>query len=296
MALTGEFLRTVWAGTFLQALYANTVYAGLGNRNYEVDSQNARTVKIPKITGTTNVRDYTKDTDIMALDLLDDSTVDLVLDQAKYFGFYVDDLDQAQSNLDIVAEYTRQYGVKIRSVIDQYVANLISVGVKSANIKEVTTAKASVTDGYVSDLLELKEIIRSANIPSDRQLNMVVNPQFMNILENYLVVQGSTSEVFIPAAADDTLRNGFRGRLLGFNLHETTVIPTGTAGTTTNIKASRANLLVTTSDAFTFAQQVENMEPFRPEKRFGDAVKGLYVYAGKITDDDQMFMLQINTG
>ena len=288
------FLRTVWATLFIQALEKNLVYGGLNNKNYEADTNNARTVKIPKISGTVNVRDYTKDTDINAPDDLDDATIDLVMSNQKYFNLQVDDLDKVQSNVNVLGEYMRQAAIKVRETVDQQVANFLAEKTPATSIVEVTTAKASVTDGYIGDLLELKELVRSANIAPDTEVNMVANPQFMRILEEYLIKQGGTSEVFIPAAADDTLRNGFRGRLVGFNLHETTVIPTGTAGQK-NIKANRANLMVWTRDAVTYADQVASIEPYRPEKRFADAVKGLYVYGMKEIDTAQLFSLQIST-
>jgi hypothetical protein len=34
--------------------------------------------------------------------------------------------------------------------------------------------------------------------------------------------------------------------------------------------------------AMTFAEQIDKTEAYRPEKRFGDAIKGLHVYGGGV--------------
>ena len=44
-------------------------------------------------------------------------------------------------------------------------------------------------------------------------------------------------------------------------------------------------------NATAYAQQIRNIEPYRMEKRFSDAIKGLYVYGVKKVRDDTIFQI-----
>jgi hypothetical protein len=44
-------------------------------------------------------------------------------------------------------------------------------------------------------------------------------------------------------------------------------------------------------ESFTFAGVINSVEPYRPEKRFEDAVKGLYIFGGKVARPDKTLVL-----
>src|SRR6476469_1283061 len=97
-----DFIPTVWAGRLLISLQKSLVYgqAGVANRDYEGEILAAgNTVKIASI-GDVTIGDYTKDTDITDPDILTDDEQSLVIDQQKYFNFYVDSIDRAQQLRD----------------------------------------------------------------------------------------------------------------------------------------------------------------------------------------------------
>ena len=90
-----EFIPTVWAARLLVALRKALVYgqAGVANRDYEGEIRKAgNTVKIASI-GDVTVDNYTTNTDIADPEVLTDEEQTLLIDQAKYFNFYVDSVD-----------------------------------------------------------------------------------------------------------------------------------------------------------------------------------------------------------
>lgn len=50
-----------------------------------------------------------------------------------------------------------------------------------------------------------------------------------------------------------------------------------------------------TSMGLTYAEQISNVEAFRPEKRFADALKGLHVYGAKVVRPECLFVASVKT-
>src|SRR3990172_3808056 len=122
MAIT-NFQPEVWSPLILANLRSALVYGqdGLINRDYEGDIANAGdTVHITSFTDPA-VRDYTKNTDI-SWDLLTDSTRALIVDQADYFAFTVDDIDRRQALQGFVAKASQGAAYNLASEADAYLS------------------------------------------------------------------------------------------------------------------------------------------------------------------------------
>src|ERR1051325_10960427 len=101
-----DFIPTVWAARLLVALEKALVYGQrvVANRDYEGEIRKAgNTVKIASV-GDVTIGDYTKDTDIADPEILTDDEQTLAIDQAKYSNFYVDSVDRAQQNVNVLDE------------------------------------------------------------------------------------------------------------------------------------------------------------------------------------------------
>ncbi len=87
-------------------------------------------------------------------------------------------------------------------------------------------------------------------------------------------------------ATDQVLRNGQIGEAAGFAILKSNNVP-NTANTLYKIIAG-------TSMACSYAEQIVKLETFKPEKRFGDAVKGLHVYGSKLVRPQAWAVLTAN--
>ena len=213
---------------------------------------------------------------------------DLVIDQQKYFHIYVDDVDAVQSRPELMSEAMRLTAVKVAQTVDTFNQGLYTAAFNSTRQVIDPTDGDAVTDGHTEALIELKQKMSEAKLPEGGRW-LIVPPAMIARLEKYLLAQGSNS-AFTPASSDEALRNGFAGRILGFDLYVTNVVnETGAADATKfNCIASQG------AEALTFAQQITEIESYRPEKRFGDAVKGLYVYGAKIVKPNFVWNFQID--
>ena len=50
--------------------------------------------------------------------------------------------------------------------------------------------------------------------------------------------------------------------------------------------------ILRTGKAIAFAEQIEKVEAYRPEKAFQDALKGLYVFGAKIVNPKEIYIMK----
>ena len=266
-----EFIPTVWAARLLTALEKALIYgqANVCNRDYEGEIREAgNTVKIASI-GDVSIGDYEKDTDIADPEVLTDDDQSLSIDQQKYFNFYVDSVDRAQQNVNVLDEAMRRSAWGLRAAADTYLAGVMEAAVAGDNkIGSLATPKVPTKDDAYEYLVDLGVLLDESNVPIDGRF-VVVPAWFHGLLLK--------DERFIKAGtrrSDAALANGEVGEAAGFAILKSNNVP-NTTGTKYRIMAGH-------SIATAYVEQVVDLQTYKPEKRFGDAVKGLHVYGAKV--------------
>ncbi|HEV7700407.1 MAG TPA: hypothetical protein VGO43_09285 [Pyrinomonadaceae bacterium] len=266
-----DFIPTVWAGRLLTALQSSLVYgqAGVANRDYEGEIRTGGdTVKIASI-GDVTIDDYTKDTDISDPQTLTDAEQTLTIDQQKYFNFYVDSVDRAQQNVNVLDEAMRRAGWQLRDAADTFLAGVMEAAVPNGNkIGSLGTPEVPTKDTAYEYLVDLGVLLDEANVPIDGRF-VVVPAWFHGLLlkDDRFVRTGST-------AGDRVIRNAQVGDAAGFSILKSNNVP--------NTTGAKYRILAGHSIATSYVEQVLDVQTFKPEKRFGDAVKGLHVYGAKV--------------
>jgi len=285
------FLNEVWATRLLMDLEAESVYKQRGNQNYQMDASNANKVHIGKMTADITISDYSKNTDISAPQLLTDSDTVLTMDQQKYFNFYVDDIATAQTTPDFMSEAMRKSAIAIAQTIDAKVSASLVAGAGTAIAVDIddTHTVAEKGTALLTVMSNLKTAMRLANISKSITPWAVLSPKYLDVLEKYFLLEGKTG-IFLPGTSEQVLRSGFMGNLLGIDIFWSNLAPQSS-----NTGYIKDIIVAGTTDAFTYADNVTETVAYRPEKRFGDAVKGLYVYGTKVTEPTQLFKIT-NTG
>src|SRR5947207_4947000 len=121
-----RFRPEIWSAALLVALQKKLVYAqpGVVNRDYEGEiSQAGDTVRITSISDPT-VATYTPNVTVIAPEELTDAQRTLVVDQAKYFAFFVDDVDARQAKGNVMPTAMARAAYKLADQADQFVASL----------------------------------------------------------------------------------------------------------------------------------------------------------------------------
>jgi hypothetical protein len=92
------------------------------------------------------------------------------------------------------------------------------------------------------------------------------------------------AEVIQRTNNDAVFTNGKITNAFGFDIRESNKVP--------NTNAADYKILAGTNEAISFAQQLVNVEAYRPEKAFRDAIKGLQVYGGKVLQPKALCVLR----
>ena len=278
MALT-TFIPELWNARLLNALDKAHVFAGLINRDYEGEiKKQGDTVHINTI-GEVTIGTYTKDTDFtsgpQALTATDST---LVINQAKYFNFAVDDIDTAQAAGDIMDKAMQRAAYGLADAADKYLADQLAAAITTANGNQVgTTAVALTKENVYENIVKMKTTLDKANVPTTGRW-LVVPPEMVALIlqDDRFVKTGGTK-------AEDTLANGWVARAVGFDIYESNNCNSTTASSTTTYTITAGD-----EGACTYAEQISDTEAYRPEKRFADAVKGLHLYGAKVVDPKRL--------
>lgn len=276
MAVT-TFIPELWNARLLYALEKAHVATNLVNRNYEGEIRNhGDTVHINTI-GAITVKSYTKNTNIDAPETLTTTDQNLVIDQAKYFNFQVDDVDKVQAAGELVDTAMGRAAYALADVSDAYLLGVIAAGADAGNTIGSASAPVALTASNVyENIVKLKTKLDKANVPNTGR-TIVVPPDVHSLLllDDRFAKSSSTS-------GQDALINGLVGRIAGFDVYMSNNVKTGTGTDTGHTPYFEITAQIT--DATTYAEQVIKTEAYRMESRFADAVKGLHVYGAKVTD------------
>lgn len=276
-----NFIPTIWSARLLRHLDKKHVYANLLNRDYEGEIKNfGDTVKINQI-GDVTIKDYTKNDDIDAPEDLSGEQKILTIDQAKYFNFAVDDVDNAQTNPKLMDKAMQRAGYGMNDVTDTFAANLLYMNAAASNMLGSDSSPIVPTkDDAYDALVDLATLLTEANVPMDGR--WVVIPAWYHglLLKDSRFVGNGTD--YNKAL----LEGGEIGVAAGFKVWLSNNVP--------NTSGTKYKIIAGTNEAGSYAEQILKTEAYRPEKRFSDAVKGLHVYGAKVLQPSCVSVLTAN--
>lgn len=266
---TSHFIPQLWSAKILDALDKELVYNKLFNSDYEGEIAAAGdTVNIAQV-GSVTIKDYTRNATI---DAPEDVTVEdktLKIDQAKYFNISVDDVDAAQSAVNLLDTATQRAGYGFSDVADAYLGKLLATDGTVTDGLGTDSAPLEVNKSNAYEILvKMKTALDKANLPKQGRV-AIVPPEF----EGYMLLDPRF--VSVTDQSEQRLTEGTVYKAAGFEVAVSNNAPKATTGEGVKVIAS-------SPVQGTYAQQVLKTEAYRPESGFSDAVKGLHVYGAKV--------------
>lgn len=270
-----RFRPEIWSANLLVALRKALVYGSpmIVNKDYEGEIAEAGdTVRITSISRPA-IGTYVPNVTVITFPELTDAQRTLVIDQAKYWSFSVDDVDARQAMGNVMPQAADEAAYALADTIDQYIASFYT-GIQSANqLGSITVNSATTpTDAYDKVLVPLKIKLDKANVPTNGRY-AVITPE----LHGCLLRDGRFIKVN-EAGTDEGLRNGHVGRASGFDL--------AVSNNTPNTSGSEYVVQAGVNSALSFAEQINKVEALRPQSSFSDALKGLALYGAKLVRPD----------
>ena len=273
MAIT-NFISTVWGETLASALDARYVAVANCNRAYEGEiRERGAVVKICGV-GDVTIGDYTKNTDMSNPEALDEAVRELHIDQAKYFNFQIDDIDRAQTSPKLMGEAMRAAAAALANTADAYVFGLYGDAGKTITDGGVTA------DTIMDVIIAARTALYGSGVGDASDIVLEVSPEIVALILK--------AKIALSTDNGESLEAGCLGSIGGRKIYVSSNIAKMEEGGKTYHKC-----LARTKRAIAFAEQLSEIDAYRPEKRFADAVKGLHLYGAKVVHPTEMVLLDL---
>ncbi|MBQ8849767.1 MAG: P22 coat protein - protein 5 domain protein [Clostridia bacterium] len=270
MAIT-NFIPTIWSENLLSSLNHHYIGVANCNRDYEGEIKNrGSSVKICGV-GNITIGDYTKDTDMSTPQDLSDTLAELIIDQAKYFNFQVDDIDKTQCSPKLLDAAMRNAANALANTADKYVFSLYGQAAQKFD------ADLS-TDSIIDIILKSRELLYTNNVTDPSDIVIELSPAAATKLIK------EQADVF--SYNNDILSTGCIGSVAGCKVFVSNNISIEDGPTQIH------HCLMRSKRSIAFAEQLSEIEAYRPEKRFADAVKGLHLYGAKVVYPDEIIDME----
>ena len=265
MAVT-NFIQSIWSKKIQDDLELKCKLVDNCLREYEGDVKQAQSVKILGV-GEPTIGAYDGTTDITIEEMSDKGQI-LTIDQANYFAFYVDDVNQAQSVPGLKEKYQEKAVHGLAVARDTYVAGLI----KGAT--NVTTA-TNLTQEAVKDAID-KAIVSLRERNFDEEGVIEITPAVYSVFKNCLITLSTDNPEYI--------KKGIVGVYDDFKV----IMSNNMAKDDTHAYCD-----VRGKKAIAFAGQINEVEALRSEKRFKDIIRGLDTFGSKVIDEARIQVVKV---
>ena len=268
MALT-NFISTVWSETLFSQMDKKYIAVANCNREFEGDIKNrGDRVKICGI-GDINIFDYTKNADFESgAQELSDAVKTLMIDQAKAFNFQIDDIERAQTEPRLMDAAVKNAAAALANTADKYVFSLCEKA--GSNIEATATI-----DNVLNLIIDARTKLLESNVCDPGDIVVEVSPAVGSlILKNKINV----------ANTDTVLESGCIGYVAGCKVYVSNNVV---------VEGNVHKCMARSKRAIAFAEQLSEIDAYRPERRFADAVKGLHLYGAEVIYPSEMVRLDL---
>jgi len=216
----------LWSTMVQVPLYKSLVALEVANMRLSDTLKYADTIHVPKF-GDLTVATYTPGTTISAT-AQDWSFDTLVVSAYKHVTFYVDDAKSLTTNVDQARELATEAAYQLRNTIDTDVfknitgadgfvpaddADILAGG---SNAKPVSAGTANIIQIFAG----ARKVLRNRNVEETGDWCAIVPPKIAADIEIKAATVGFN-------VADSTLRNGYAGDFMGFQVYVSNNLPTG---------------------------------------------------------------------
>ena len=269
----GNFKPTFWSEKVQTELEKSLVISNWCNYEFEGEIKYNERVKIVGVTRPT-VGDYTPGVDI-DIETLADNAQYLDIGYMKYFAFYVDDVDKAQSNPKYLSSEMSEAAKALAEQEDADVAKAAYDGAL-ANMKSSSTDISAATSPLTSLNTAIQKLYEN-NVPASETLAADLTP------EHIILIKEKISELFTSNV--DYVKNSAVGKYNNTYLRMTN-----------NLYSDGTDKmeLVRTKKAVAVAGQIDQVDTVKKEKGFGSIVKGLNVYGIKVVRPKELYIIKVH--
>lgn len=215
----------IWSSMVQVPLYKSLVALEVANMRFSDTLKYGDTLHVPYF-GSLSAQTYTPGTTISAT-AQDWAFDNLVVSSYKHVTFYVDDPRSLTVNVDQARELATDAAFQLKDVIDQHVfANITGAdGFTAADAQDILGGtNAMPVSAGTANIINIfggaRKVLRQRNVDETGDWVAVVTPTVASYIEIKAANVGFN-------VADATLRNGYAGDFMGFQVYISNNLPSG---------------------------------------------------------------------
>jgi len=239
------------------------------------------------------------------------NTIELQIDQGKYYAFQVNDLLDMQSKPKLLDMFSNDAGMQMKVAVDSECFFATFTGAATANKGATAGAKSgsynlgtvaapvnfnASSTSAVTLITALSSALDEQNIPESERY-LLIDPVSRQALMN-----SNLQQAYLTGDSQSIVRNGKIGAIDRFEVYVTNNLPRGASGGTTWTSgdgsqtaaagatfAQKSRVIMAGHKAgITFASQFTKTETVRNPNDFGDFVRGVNVYGRKVVKSEAL--------
>ena len=275
-----NFKQKIWAKAIDRELERAFVFADGTNQQYSGEIKGlGDTVRILGV-GKPTVTEHdliNGDITLSAPEKVSDTSVSLVVDKAAYFNYAVGDIDKAQGAGKVMAVLNEEASEEVANCIDKHIANLVNPDSGTVGLQMFT--KTNITNANVMATLDACQALLYANdVSPATEVEMILPPWlYMLFRQAYQNKDTDNSEY---------LTNGKVAKYGNMTIKMSNNVTIKNDGT-----RDVYYVQIRTKRAIALAMSEAHTEPYRPETKFEDAVKGFKLYGAKVVRPKELVVL-----
>ena len=281
-----NFIPNVWNAGINRELERLCVFVEDCNTNYEGSvKKQGESVTILGV-GKPQIHRISKadrNNDIIGPEEIEDTSEIMYINQIAYFNYLVGDVDKAQATAGVMEALEQETSEALANEVDSYIAGFAvddSVPkLYNAGAVKIVAKESEAVDGavYVLDALdEAIQKLQENDVKDSTKVVVTVSPRFYRLFKK-------------AYRTEDTNNSGIlkNGKVCEYG--NVTV----KLSNNVNYDSGTDNIMIRTQRAIAFAKPLTHTEPYRPERKFADAVKGFILFDAKVVRPKEIVNINV---
>ena len=155
---------------------------------------------------------------------------------------------------------------------DKYVYSLYKNATRNIPHSDLNDGK------FLDTIIEARQVLYENNVTDNDSVVLEVSPAVASIILKENLALTNNNENF---------ENGYLGSVAGCKIY----VSNNIAKVVDDLGNIAHKCIMRTKRAIAFAEQLSEIDAYRPEKRFADAVKGLHLYGAKLVYPSEMVLI-----
>jgi len=272
------FIPSIWAERILREKDKQHVLIKNSNRSWEGEIKGKGSEVTINSLNYPTIRDYTRYGDLTIENVKPESRK-LQITEEKYFNVELDKVDKKQGTKGIMDEVIRKAAIAMVDTQEQFLATKFLLAGESVT-------NTSVTSANIYNLITTaRRKLHRNNVTDSREVVLEVGP---SVWEKIVLAGIVETDLTDPIKGK---YEGYWSKLLGMQVY----VSNNLDFTITSDDVVQEKCVLRTKEAVAWAEQIMDVERYRPESKFTDAVKGLCVYGSKEVKPKEMCLLDLKT-